>query len=182
MLGRFVYERYGSKKGMYRSIGYRLLVRAGGLKNFPAVHPRNDQRLVFVCSGNICRSPLAEAYAKKLGREAASCGLDCAPGFPADPRSKAFGQKYGIDLEEHLTVNLRDFQFRADDFIVVMEPAQLSAVRSHVTLPHQLVLAGRFLNQPNPYIHDPFNCCAEFFNNCGKEVLNAVRGICAYSA
>ncbi len=73
-------------------------------------------KILMVCLGNICRSPLAEGLLRKkvkeLGWETDSAGtsayhVDEAP----DPRSIQIGRKYGVNISD-----LRGRQFSADDF------------------------------------------------------------------
>lgn len=179
MLNRLVYERFGSRKGLLLFFYHWLFALVGGYSKFAAVSPKGDQRLVFVCSGNICRSPLAEVYARSLGKEAASCGLHCGDGFPADPRAREFALQQGLSLEDHKTVNVKDFEFRETDLVVVMEPSHITQFVEKTSKNYQLVLAGSYCQKPYPYIHDPFNTCEEFFTHCEQRVMEAVRGICA---
>lgn len=74
--------------------------------------------VLFVCLGNICRSPLAEAAFR---REAQSAGLDIPVdsagtgdwhvGKPPDPRARAEAMRHGIDISHYRArqVSLRDF-------------------------------------------------------------------------
>lgn len=178
-LNRLVYERFGSKKGLLRFCYHWALARFGAYRAFSRVDAVNCQRLVFVCSGNICRSPLAEAYARSLGRDAASCGLNCGNDFPADPRAMEFAANHGLSLDDHKTVNVKDFNFHSDDLIVVMEPGQITEFQQKVGETYTLALAGTYCGKPVPYIHDPFNCSDEFFKHCEKSVMDSVRGMCA---
>ncbi|MEQ8184782.1 MULTISPECIES: hypothetical protein [Marinobacter] len=178
-MNRLVYERFGSKKGLFLYIYYLLLAQAGLYSRYAHVRPKRNQRLVFVCSGNICRSPLAEAYARSLGKDSASCGLHCGDGFAADHRARNFANQRGLSLESHKTVNVRDFEFQDTDLIVVMEPAQITSFHDKIGKKYQLVLAGSYCDRPYPYIHDPFNTCDEFFTHCEQRVMEAVRGLCA---
>ncbi len=77
-------------------------------------------RILFVCMGNICRSPTAEGVFRRLARERApqlpieidSAGThDYHVGEPPDARSVAAAARRGIDLK-----NLRARQVAADDF------------------------------------------------------------------
>ncbi|SFM53524.1 protein-tyrosine phosphatase [Marinobacter zhejiangensis] len=177
-MDRLVYERFGSRGGFVHYVRHSILSWLGVYRKFSRIHPGSFERLVFVCSGNICRSPLAEVYARSLGKQAASCGLNCGDGFPADPRAMAHASQFGLSLEDHRTVNVKDFEFRSSDLIVVMEPAHLTSFQEKVGGNYRLVLAGSFCRRPSPYIHDPYNCCIEFFTHCENKVLEAVRGIC----
>lgn len=177
-MNRLVYGRFGSRTGFVQFYYHRLLFQLGRYRKFSQIRPGSRQRLVFICSGNICRSPLAEVFARSLGKEAASCGLSCRNGFPADPRAKEFAQRNGLSLEAHETLNVQDFEFRKNDLIVVMEPSQIPAFHRKVGAKYELILAGSYCKKPNPYIHDPYNCNAEFFTRCEQRVIEAVRGIC----
>ena len=175
-----MYERFGSKKGFVRFYYHRVLALAGAYRKYsPSIRSTSSRRVVFICSGNICRSPLAEVYARSLGMEAASCGLNCGDNYPADPRARAFARDHGLSLEQHKTVNVRDFNFQDSDLIVVMEPSHLYQFEKKVGTQHTLVLAGSYCKKNTPYIHDPFNCSSAFFNRCESTVMESVRGLYA---
>ncbi len=93
--------------------------------------------VLFVCLGNICRSPLAEAAlraeAQRLGTDidvdSAGTG-DWHVGRPPDPRTVAVARRNGIDIS-----NLRARQVRADDFfrfdhIVALDAQNLTDLRA----------------------------------------------------
>lgn len=173
-----MYERFGSKQGFVRFWYHKVLSLAGVYRQYGR-QPGSDlpRRLVFICSGNICRSPLAEVYARSLGMEAASCGLNCGDNYPADPRAREFAKAQGLSLEGHKTVNVRDFEFQSSDLIVVMEPSHLDQFQKKVGKNYPMALAGSYCETPTPYIHDPFNCCQAFFTRCESMVMECVRGI-----
>jgi len=92
--------------------------------------------VLFVCLGNICRSPLAEgafrAEAARLGLEVRvdSAGTgDWHVGRPPDPRAQAVAARNGVDI-----AGLRARQVRADDFerfdhIVALDAENLRDLR-----------------------------------------------------
>jgi protein-tyrosine-phosphatase len=63
------------------------------------------RRIVFVCTGNTCRSPLAEVLARARYAELplifASAGTDAAAGQPASAEACAIARERGLDLEGH---------------------------------------------------------------------------------
>src|SRR3989442_12759849 len=83
--------------------------------------------ILFVCHGNICRSPLAAALLrralsqKKVG--VASAGF-MGPGRPAPPEAVAAAAHYGVDLSAHRSQLLTADRARGADLIVVMDPSQ----------------------------------------------------------
>ena len=63
------------------------------------------KQLLFVCSGNTCRSPMAEgifnALAAELGISAVSCGISAINAMPAADNAIKAAFKYGADLSGH---------------------------------------------------------------------------------
>lgn len=72
-----------------------------GFRNPPLTHP--VERFVFICSGNICRSPFAERiYGKERQEgEAISLGLDADPQTSTPAHVLEAASRFGIDLKEH---------------------------------------------------------------------------------
>jgi ribose 5-phosphate isomerase B len=63
------------------------------------------QTVLFLCTGNTCRSPVAEVVARQMfggfGLEFRSAGLDTIGGLPASEESAAYGQASGACLQDH---------------------------------------------------------------------------------
>ncbi len=64
-----------------------------------------SQLVLFLCTGNICRSPLAEGLARWMfpgtGLAFASLGLAAPEGYPASEGSRRFAAGLGVDLAGH---------------------------------------------------------------------------------
>jgi len=89
---------------------------------------RTAPRLLFVCLGNICRSPLVEQVARETlaaaGIEAtlASCGTGgWHAGEGADPRMVAAARQAGHDLARHRARQLRARDFADFDLLLAMD-------------------------------------------------------------
>jgi protein-tyrosine phosphatase len=98
----------------------------------PAADTSQKIRVLFVCMGNICRSPSAEGVFRndvEAGGfhdyvEVASAGThDYHVGAPADRRSHAAAGNRGIDLGGHRAQHLTRQDFDIYDYIVVMDDA-----------------------------------------------------------
>jgi len=92
-------------------------------------------RLLFVCLGNICRSPLAEVVFDALAREEGiDLEVDSAGtagyhrGEQADPRARACAARHGLAIT-HRARPLVDEDFDRFDLLLVMDESNLAEVR-----------------------------------------------------
>ena len=90
-------------------------------------------RVLFVCLGNICRSPLAEAAfraeAERLGLdvEVDSAGTgDWHVGHAPDARAQAVARRNGVDIAHLRARQVRPEDFRRFNYIVAMDSANLN--------------------------------------------------------
>jgi protein-tyrosine phosphatase len=125
---------------------------------------KEKRSILFVCTGNICRSPTAEGVFKSLAEKAGldlrieSAGLgDWHVGQPPDERAQhhAKGRGYDLSAQRARQVRLRDF----DDFdlILAMDRGHLHALERMAPPKHRakirLFAAGR--DVPDPYYGGP---------------------------
>jgi len=95
-------------------------------------------RILFVCLGNICRSPTAEAVlrdllvreAPELSVEIDSAGIgDWHIGEPPDQRAMAAARRRGLDMSRLRARQIVGEDFARFDFILAMDHANLSDLR-----------------------------------------------------
>lgn len=81
------------------------------------------QRILTLCIGNICRSPLAEALLARAlpTHQVWSAGLGALVGQPADPTSVLIAHEQGLDLSAHRAQQVTSFMCQQADLILVME-------------------------------------------------------------
>ncbi|MCW4152156.1 low molecular weight phosphotyrosine protein phosphatase [Halomonas sp. 18H] len=115
------------------------------------------QRLLVVCTGNICRSPVAEAMLKASlpGKEVASAGLSALVGQAVEPTAQALAEADGLHVQDHQARQLTPEMLQNADLILVMTEGQRRAIGeiSPATL-GKTMLIGRWLEGaeiPDPY-------------------------------
>jgi protein-tyrosine-phosphatase len=94
------------------------------------------KRIVFVCTGNTCRSPLAEGIARKVLRESgrtdievASAGTDAWDGGVATDEALLVGIERGLEIGAHKSRKLTREIVRDADLILAMGPQHLTSAK-----------------------------------------------------
>jgi protein-tyrosine phosphatase len=147
----------------------------------------------FVCSGNICRSPTAEAVMRHLVAEAGldgavkvdSAGIgDWHVGEPPDERSAAVGRRRGMPLSGEAR-QWRRVDFTRFDYVLALDRGHLRALRALAPDPAAAArvrllrsfdpVASGDLDVPDPYYGGPEGF-EEVFDMC----LAACRGLLAH--
>lgn len=181
-LTEMIKNRYGSKKGLLRYIVYETLRFFGAYRKFGNVDFTKVKRLVFICHGNICRSPLGEAVARQHGVPAISFGLDTRGEDSADSRAIAWAKANGYNLKEHKTKRIEQYQPQEGDLLIGMEPKHIRNLRTQFShAPVQVTLIGLWLKSPLAYLHDPYNAKREYFARCEELVRDSaieIVGLC----
>lgn len=125
-------------------------------------------RILFVCMGNICRSPTAEGVFRRLVTERApsveieidSAGThDYHVGDPPDPRSIAAAARRGVDLRHLRARSISDEDFERFDLIIAMDRMNRATLldRSPATFRERIRLFMEFAGDsevedvPDPY-------------------------------
>lgn len=92
--------------------------------------------VLFVCTGNTCRSPLAETLARKVATErgigdftTTSAGTNAWDGAPASDGALLVGMERQLDLGAHRSRKLTREMVAAADLVLVMSAAHLETVR-----------------------------------------------------
>jgi protein-tyrosine phosphatase len=148
--------------------------------------PVSKIKLLFVCLGNICRSPTAEGIFRHLAREAGAeqlFDIDSAGTIGnhtnerADRRSEQAASRRGIDLTPHRARQVTQHDFEHYDYILAMDKSNLANLQAICPAEHlhKLALMMRYAPELGGEVPDPY-----FGGEAGFEkVLDMLGAACA---
>ena len=145
--------------------------------------------ILFVCTGNTCRSPLAEAIFCKLladrlgcspeelperGYTVVSAGLAAVPGAPAAPESIEVARRYGATLDAHASQPLTDDLLAQADRVYTMTHSHRDSIlfARPDAAERVLLLSGEDSDIPDPIGGGPRE-----YEHCGGEISRHLKAI-----
>ena len=140
-------------------------------------------KILMVCTGNTCRSPLAAAaLASELGPdrervEVGSAGTAASTLGPASPESMAIAAAAGLDLDGHRARRLTEELAKAADLVIVMEAAHRTAVERFGVPAERVKVMSEWPEpgEPGLPVSDPFGGSMESYEECWRRIQHHVR-------
>jgi protein-tyrosine phosphatase len=151
-------------------------------------------KVLFVCMGNICRSPTAEGVFRKMVRDAGlegSVKIDSAGthayhvGEPPDVRAQQAARKRGYEIGDLRARQITQDDFRDFDLILAMDWENLALLQQQCprAYKHKLHLLMRFAGEhdaatvPDPYYGSPegFNTVLDYVEDACQGLIEVVR-------
>ena len=150
----------------------------------PVRDERNTRKLlVFVCTGNTCRSPMAEALARKVmpGEwEVLSAGLHASVGDPPTAEAVIAASEQDADIAGHRVRSMTDALAFSATLLVGMTAAHAAELRRRFPFAAAKVhVLGEYGPKPVRDISDPFGGSLADYRQCLRTIQVCLRGLCA---
>ncbi|WP_421731517.1 low molecular weight protein-tyrosine-phosphatase [Brevundimonas sp.] len=145
--------------------------------------------VLFVCLGNICRSPLAEAALRAEAQrltldlivDSAGTG-DWHAGDPPDPRAQATALRHGVDISSYRGRQVKPADFRRFTHIVALDHNNLSNLRRLAPADGVAELSLMLDHVPGREgqpVADPYFGDEDGFEITWAEVVEGAKGLAA---
>lgn len=138
----------------------------------------HSTRILFVCKGNICRSPFAEGYARMRGPAAlhfASSGFYPVPARPSPETAIVAAAEVGVDLDRHRADVLDFRQVREADLILTFDEEVHRTVRRSFPEARWKTHRLAALADGGPIdVADPFGRDLDTFRTCYRRIAELV--------
>jgi protein-tyrosine phosphatase len=173
---------YGQPSSVVRVSADRWEVIREGVVTADAIARLASCLVVFVCTGNTCRSPMAERICRRLlaqrigcrtdelarhGYEVTSAGVAAYSGSPASREAIEVMREMGIDLRDHVSHGLTAETIFQADYIFAMTEGHLRQVHAWAR-----EASGRIelLRRDGGGVADPVGLDVDAYRRCAKEI------------
>ena len=136
-------------------------------------------RIIAVCTGNTCRSPMAEAMLKKKyadKAEVCSRGL-MASGLPASEESVEVMREMGYDISEHVSRRITPEEIKKADLILTMTQSHKDILLAAVPEAMGKIFTLCEYAKIGGEISDPYALGIEEYRQCAEKIKKAVEAI-----
>ncbi len=146
------------------------------------------KKILFVCHGNICRSPAAEFIAKKylneIGRDSEFSVSSCAVsleeiGNDIYPPMKRELRMQGIPFESRQALRITQRDYDESDYIFYMDENNLNYLKRLLNPPYDKLIPINKYTEKIPYIEDPwytdrYSLVVSQITECIKDIFNNI--------
>ncbi len=159
------------------------------MKGMDFTMQENIKKVMFICTGNTCRSAMAEGLFKKLLQDRGikdvqvySAGIHASTGeYSTDEAITVMKEDYDVNILNHQSVNVKNSNIKEMDLILCATHAQLTTLEyMYPELDHKIFTIKEYAYGPeiqDTDIDDPWGYNVEVYKKCAKEIYDSLQKI-----
>jgi protein-tyrosine-phosphatase/peptidoglycan/xylan/chitin deacetylase (PgdA/CDA1 family) len=176
----YFFSFWNNKRYLFHSLIYKIYSFLGLYSKYKKIDWKRINRLVFVCKGNICRSPYAEYKSLELGLNTISVGVDTDGISGADEMAMKISAIRGIDISTHISRKANKISYSESDLLVCMEPWHAKDILNNQDIEntnYQVTVLGLWCTNKIALIRDPYGQSTEMFIKCFDLIDDSLSNI-----
>lgn len=140
-------------------------------------------KIMFICTGNICRSAMAHGLLEKMKEDkdiqVYSCGIYAEDGDEPTYNAIEAMKEYEVDLKSHKATNIRNSNTKEMDLILCMTKShKMSVIQMYPELKDKVYMLKEYTEYKTEEgidIKDPWGYDIEVYRFCAAEIYECIK-------